>query len=58
MEDGPAADDYEALTPSKRSKAKDAESKTKAEGQENGQSAALFKIEDLTGNVIDLEQDE
>jgi hypothetical protein len=57
LEDGPAADDYEDLTPFKRSKVK-AESEIKPEGQENAQSAELFKIEDLTGAVIDLERDE
>jgi hypothetical protein len=57
-EDGETADDEEILTPAKRAKVK-AESKIKPEGQENGQSAELFKIEDLAGqNVIDLEQDE
>jgi uncharacterized cupredoxin-like copper-binding protein len=60
---GPTADDEEDLTPSKRAKLK-AESKLKSEfnvkpdGQENGQSAALFKIEDMTHHVVDLEQDE
>lgn len=57
-EDGPATDDEEDLSPSKRVKTK-AEEKIKREGLGNDQSAPRFKIEDMAGhNVIDLEHDE
>jgi hypothetical protein len=49
-------DDEEPPTPSKRKRAV-----KKEEGQENGQSATLFKMEDLSGNsngYVDLENDE
>jgi hypothetical protein len=49
-------DDEETPTPSKRKRMV-----KKEEGQENGQSATLFKMEDLSGNgngYVDLENDE
>ena len=53
------SDDEEILTtPAKRAKVR-AEAKVKAEGQENCQTVAQFKIEESMGNnVVDLERDE
>lgn len=53
------SDDEEILTtPAKRAKVR-AEAKVKAEGQENCQTVAYFKIEESMGsNVVDLERDD
>jgi hypothetical protein len=55
-EDNEDDDDEEFPTPSKRKR-----TVKKEEGQENRQSATLFKMEDLSGNgngYVDLENDE